>query len=181
MLQVLSPRSPSNKDLLHKPRVITQIKTEYAYTCNLSCLRDDDIWVCGNSKILKLYNLQREILKSIQTKLENWPQDIAVTKSGNLVYTDYNDGSVTIVKNTHIQTVVRLRGWKHVGVCSTSSGDLMVVMDSYDLKQTKVVRCYGFTEKQIIQYDDSRQPLYSSGGSSKYITQNKNLDVCVSD
>lgn len=59
--------SPSNKDLLHEPRVITQIKTEYAYTCNLSCLTDEDIWVRGNSNILRLYNLQRGIMKSIQT------------------------------------------------------------------------------------------------------------------
>lgn len=102
--------SPSNKDLLHEPRVITQIKTEYPYTCNLSCLTDEDIWVRGNSNTLKLYNLQRGIMKSIQTKSENWPQDIVVTKIGNLVYTDYNDGTVNIVKKTHIQTVIRLRG-----------------------------------------------------------------------
>lgn len=65
--------SPSNKDFLHEPRVITQIKTEYAYTCNLSCMSDEDIWVRGNSNILRLYNLRRGIMKSIQTKSENWP------------------------------------------------------------------------------------------------------------
>ncbi|XP_065924144.1 E3 ubiquitin-protein ligase TRIM71-like [Magallana gigas] len=172
--------SPPDRSLMDVPRVITALDTGYEYIYGVTCLNDREVWTRGNDSMMKLFNLQGELVESIQTKSGNGPRDTAVTRSGDLVYTDDGDRTVNIVKNTQIQTVIRLRGWKPRSVCSTSSGDLLVVMNSDDDKQTKVVCYSGSTEKQSIQYDVKGHPLYSSG-YIKYISENRNLNICVSD
>ncbi|XP_062572393.1 uncharacterized protein LOC134234355 [Saccostrea cucullata] len=175
--------SPPVKQLLDEPETVTTIDTGFSsYLYNVACLSDEEIWTSGNDSTMKLYSInQGSLLKSITTKSGKQPFDIAVTKSGDLVYTDYNDKTVNIVKNENIEQVIRLQNWKPLCARRTSSGDLLVIMYNNDDKQTKVVRYSGSTEKQTIQFDDKGKPLYSSDYYNRYITENRNLDICVSN
>eukprot|EP00105_Crassostrea_gigas_P002353 XP_011414853.1 PREDICTED: tripartite motif-containing protein 3 [Crassostrea gigas] len=167
-----------------EPRVIAEIRTEYNDANELrsiSCRDDGDFWAGGSDNIMRLYNLQGEMIKSIQTLSREMPFAIVITRSGYLAYTDKNDRTVNIVKETRIETAIILRGWRPLDLCSTSSDGLLVIMESDDYKQTKIARYCGSTEKQIIQFDDKGEPLYSPSGFSKNISENINLDICVSD
>lgn len=118
-------------------------------------------------------------MRAIQTTSKNiLPWDITVTKSGHLVYTDMNDRTVNVEKNSDIHEVIKLQGWNPYGVCSTSSDEFLVIMDSDDYEQTKVVRFSDNSEKNI-QFDYNAQPLFSTTRSIKFITENRNRDICV--
>jgi hypothetical protein len=168
------------KALLDEPRLITTIDTRYNGLRSVSCLIDEEIWARGDGKIMKLYDVRGKLLKSSNTKSGNTPEDIAVTGKGELVYTDREARTVNTVKNKQIKEVIRLPRWKPSSVCSTSSDDLLVFMVSDDAKQSKVVRFSGFKEAQTIQFDDQGRLLYSSD-HIKYISENRNLDICMAD
>lgn len=85
------------------------------------------------------------------------------------------------IKNRQTEELIRLNSWTPNALCDTSTGDLLVTMFSEDHSQSKVVRYSGYTEKQSIQCDDKGKPLYAGKDEIKYITENKNNDICVAD
>ena len=172
--------SPASRPLLHVPKLITELETGYGSLNAVTCLTDEKIWTRGGDKMLKLYNLKGKLLKSVQTKSGNVPEDVATTQSGDLVYSDYHERSINLVSGTQIQTLITLRGWKPLGLCITYFGNLLVIETSDDGKQTKVV-CHSHSiEQQSIQWDDQGKNLYTSEGS-KYLDENRNFDICVAD
>ncbi|XP_062578901.1 uncharacterized protein LOC134240847 [Saccostrea cucullata] len=148
---------PPEKPLLDEPEVIATKNTGYILR-GVTCLSDDEVWTCGQDKIMKLYNLQGKLLKSIQTKSGKWPGDITVTESGDLIYTDPDTKTVNIVKNKQIQEVIRLQAWRPYLVLSVIHWSSLI----------------------SIQFDSEGKPLYSSG-YLKYVSENRNLDICVAD
>ncbi|XP_078331225.1 uncharacterized protein LOC144625052 [Crassostrea virginica] len=130
---------------------------------------------------MRLYNLQGELIRFVRTKSGNYPWGIAVTRSGDLVCTDYIDRSINLASGTQIQLLHRQWGWIPLSLCSTSSGDILVIMISDDNNQTKVARYSESTEKHSIQVDDRGRPLYASGYNNKYVSENRNFDICVAD
>ena len=130
---------------------------------------------------MSLYNLQGELLRFIQTKSKNGAWNIAVTQDKNLIYTDYGDRSVNLVRGTQIQKLITLKGWAPLYLCISSSGDLLVVMMNDKNEETRVVRYSGSTKTQRIQWDAQGKPLFTPGSSSKFLGENRNQDICVAD
>lgn len=97
-----------------------------------------------------------------------------------MIFTDYSAETINEARNAEVHVVIRVLGWKPHGVCISSSGELLVTMDSYDIKQTKVMRYSESLEKQSIQWDNRGQLLYSCGGI-KCLDENRNLGNCVAD
>lgn len=172
--------SPSDRPLLNIPQIVTAIDTGFTSLSSVACLNDEAIWTHGKSKIIKLYNLQGKLLKSIQTNSSvDVSLNIAVTKSGHLVYTNDVDRTVNIFNYKQMVEVIRLVCWTPRNVCVSSSDSLLVIINSDDY-QTKVVRYCGSKVRQCIQFNDNGQSLYSSG-NLKYISENRNQDICVAD
>ncbi|XP_062621753.1 uncharacterized protein LOC134283311 [Saccostrea cucullata] len=176
---------PPVKPLLDEPKRIATIQTRFERLNSITCLSDEEIWTCGENQIIKLYNIQGKLLKSIKTRSD--ARNITVNRSRNLIYTDFR--SVYEVINEQIRKVVKkqraqgwgfLYDWYPVSVCSTSSDDLLIIMRNHSSdRQSKVVRYSNFTEKQTIQYDSEGQPLYSSDSTN--VVENRNFDICVAD
>jgi hypothetical protein len=171
------------KRLLDKPQIIATIYTSYGALGSIACLNDEEVWACttyDEDTFVRLFNLQGKIVKSIQTTSRNKPYCIALANNGDMIYSEYERGALTIIKNEQLRIEITLQDWKPRNVCSTSNGDFLVTMKNSSLKQCKVVRYSENTEIQAIQFDGRGKALYSPHGL-KDISENRNSDICVAD
>ncbi|XP_065938040.1 uncharacterized protein [Magallana gigas] len=181
---VLSLNQPNTsvRELLDEPELVATIQTGHEKLRSVTCLNDDRIWTSGETKDIKCFNIKGSLLQTIKAKSRNWPNDIAVDNDGDLLYADWTTGTVNKEKNGQIEELITLPlEWTPSNLCVTSTGDLLVTMYSDDYTQSKVVCYSGSTEKQTIHIDEEGKPLYSGNDNTKYITENRNHDICVAD
>uniref|UniRef100_K1R0R6 Tripartite motif-containing protein 3 n=1 Tax=Magallana gigas TaxID=29159 RepID=K1R0R6_MAGGI len=169
------------RELLNEPELVATILTGHKILRSVTCLNEDRIWTSGETKYIKCFNIKGSLLQTIKTKLWNWRNDIAVNSDGDLLYSDWFTMTVYKVKNGQTEELIRLQGWRPSQLCVTSTGDLLVTMCRSDYTQSKVVRYSGSTKKQTVEFDDEGKPLYSGNSTIKYITENRNHDICVAD
>uniref|UniRef100_A0A8W8LT71 B box-type domain-containing protein n=1 Tax=Magallana gigas TaxID=29159 RepID=A0A8W8LT71_MAGGI len=180
VLSLIQPKT-SVRELLDKPKRVATIQTGYEKLGSVTCLNDGSIWTSGMTNDIKCFNSKGSLLQTVKQKSWNYPNDIAVDSDGDLLYTSGATRTVYKVKNGQKEELIRFQGWAPKQLCVTSTGDLLVTMVSDDKTQSKVVRYSGSTEKQTIEFDDEAKPLYSGNGCPKYITENRNHDICVAD
>lgn len=99
-----------DRTLIDVPRIIANTDIQQGLR-KVSCVDNDQFWTCGLDKFMRLYNVYGELVKTIQTDSGTMPMDVAVTKNGDLIYTDPGNSTVNIVTNTQRNVVIRLKEW----------------------------------------------------------------------
>lgn len=170
----------TSKQMLEEPDITTIIETGYNSLYNVSAIGEEEVWTSGQTNEMRCFNMQGVLLKTVPSLSGEQPQDITVTSNGDLVYLEGQQGTVNLVKYGRTEEMIHLQDWTPLNLCTTISRDLLISMCSNDLSEAKVVRYTNSIEKQTIQYHEG-EPLYSAGDENKYITENRNLDICVAD
>nr|XP_011429764.2 E3 ubiquitin-protein ligase TRIM36 [Crassostrea gigas] len=136
---------------------------------------DNKVWMGGNSKELKLFDLQGHLHHTVSNTCRCM---YLCMYNKQIVYNDQHKKTVKMISDTDtVVTMFTTGDWKPYGVTSVTSGDLLVCLGKDD--QNKVVRYSSTgTVLQEIQYDSQCQPLYKD---AKYITENVNGDIIVTD
>eukprot|EP00105_Crassostrea_gigas_P029717 XP_011451737.1 PREDICTED: uncharacterized protein LOC105345322 [Crassostrea gigas] len=181
VLSINQPKT-SVRELLDIPELVATIQTGYHNLHSITCLNEEIFWTSGGfGSDIRCFDIKGNLLCTIKTNFRRRPIDIAVDCDGDLLYSDRGTKTVNKVKNGQTKELIKLQGWVPRQLCVTSTGDLLVTMFSDNATQSKVVRYLGSTEKQTIQFDDEGKPLYSGNEYLKYITENRNNDICVAD
>ncbi|XP_034305116.2 tripartite motif-containing protein 2-like isoform X2 [Magallana gigas] len=177
----LNQPNTSVRELLYKPELVATMETGHEKLRNVTCYNDDRIWTSGQTNNIKCFNMKGSLLQTVYTKSGEFPNDLDVDIDGNLIVSDGKLNTVYEVNIGKTEELIRLEEWNPFNLCITATGDLLVTMYSDDKTQAKVVRYSRSTEKQTIQFDDKGKPLYSGNNRIKYITENRNHDICVAD
>lgn len=176
-----------HKDLLYRPKILTNIETGITLVENLACQNDGKFWVTGQECTIKSFKVNdlsyffNAFVASKQVFVDKGSKEIAVTKNGNLIYGKRLSNTICNIKEDRAEVLIRLHKWILTSFCLTAMDELLVFMTDKMRYRCRVVRFEGSEKTQIIQYDDQGKTIYASGMSNKCIKENKNGDICVAD
>lgn len=70
--------------------------------CNVFCFNKEELWMFGDDDIMRFYNIDGDLVMLIKIKLGNILKYIIVIRNGDLVYIDFKDRIVNIVRDIEI-------------------------------------------------------------------------------
>ncbi|XP_078328823.1 uncharacterized protein LOC144623851 isoform X1 [Crassostrea virginica] len=170
--------------LMDKVRVIATIPTNYKPLYGVACVWGTEAWIFGQNKTITRIDMQGTVRDTVTTTCLDWPDGISVTRERELIYSDANNRTVTIVRHGKSETLITTpQGWTPWRVFCTRSGDILVnVYEESGLQlKNKIIRYQGQNIKEEINKDGQGNPIFKDGVKTLFMSENNNGDVCVSD
>lgn len=129
--------------------VMDMMEIGYIYIYKIVCvLSMNQIFVCGNNKIIKQMNLEGKFVEKVIIEFGNQLFDFVLISDVQLMYSDYNGKCVNVVRNNgKIENLIKFQKWFLMVFCMMIVNDLLVIMEFEDLVMCKVVCYFGFKVK----------------------------------
>jgi hypothetical protein len=172
----------SLQGLLEQAKSIATIPTGVKPLRSVACVGVDEVWVRGEDKTVRRVDAHGSVRDTVTTTCKTWPNDITVTRQGELVYSDGPNRTVNIVRHGRTETMITTpQGWGPDRLCCTKSGGILVSMGTTDNSQHKIARYQGHIVTQEIDRDEDGESIYKGGEYPLFVVENNNGDVCASD
>lgn len=175
--------SPTSGQLLKEARVIASFSTGLENLTAVACYGSREAWLSGETRVIKRLDIQGFQKNALLATCKYFPGDIAVTRDGELIYSNVNTRTVSVVREEKTEILIQVpKGWHPCKLCCTLSGDILVAMFTSDDKNHKIVRYHEGKIIQDIEKDvNYENPLFQEGRHPVYVTENTNGDICAAD
>ncbi|XP_062601585.1 uncharacterized protein LOC134263274 [Saccostrea cucullata] len=174
-------------EVMHAPLLQKSFKLlGLCEVCHISCVTTDMVWISDIFGRIILINTKNGPLHIVKNS-KSHSGGHSVTLEGNLIYIDINNNINKLsADNKTLNTLIKnIEQWTAECVLSSpSNGDLLVGIMKFDKKKyiytdAKVLRCDSTGKQmQVIEHNNKGKKLYKL---PKYITENHNGDIIVSD
>jgi tripartite motif-containing protein 2/3 len=169
-------------ELLKEAKIIANIPTNFEKLLRAACVGSDRAWISGLHKKVRCLDIHGTVTDTVTSTCKSHPSGITVNRQGELIYSDYFNRTVNIVRHGKTETLITTpKGWHPQGLCCTRSGDILVTMFTTDDSHCKIVRYQGQRVTQEIDKDERGNPIYQGGKYAVLVTENNNGDIMASD
>nr|XP_022296851.1 uncharacterized protein LOC111106461 isoform X1 [Crassostrea virginica] len=173
------------RELSENATVVANISTRLKNMRGLECVEVDEAWISGEDKDIRRIDLEGNVREAVSTTCPIAPNDIAVTRQGEVLYCDGRNRAVNVVRNGGTEVLLTTpQGWHPDGLCCTRSGDILVSLGTTDFKSRKIA-CFGYdkeiTVKREVNEDEEGNQIFKAGEFALYVAESKNGDICASD
>lgn len=146
----------------------------------MTCVDSDEVWISGVNELIRLVDLQGTVKDTVVITGDDCPNDIAVSRQRELMYSGGTSRTVKVVRQGKVKTSITTpQGWRPGGLCCGRSGDILLNLGNG--KRNKIFRYDGRKVTQTIDKDEDGKNIFQQGGYDLFITENNNGDICVSD